>query len=673
MATLSQTGRKFRVETALGPDALLLERFTGEESISTPYLFTLHMTSEDPAIDPEALLRKPATLAMELADGTERVVRGLIRRFVQLDGGGALTNYVAELVPPLWFLSLGSDCRIFQRQTVPEILGTIFDEHGITDYRFEVAGEVPEREYCVQYRESHLAFVSRLLEEEGIFYFFENDAERHVLVLADNPGAVQPCPGQASARMAGQAGPWQHEDVLTGLAIERVARTGKVTLTDYNYLTPTADLKAPMAGAEPEERYDYPGRYEQRERGERLARLQLEAHEAGRLTVRGEGTCRAFQPGYRFALKEHYRHDLNDREYQIVRVQHAGDSGGFGSGRGEDAVDYRGVVEAVPYDVPYRPPCLTPRPLVHGLQTAEVVGPGGEEIWTDQHGRVKVQFHWDRLGKKNEDSSCWVRVAQPWAGKGWGSLAIPRIGQEVVVEFLEGDPDRPLIVGSVYNADQAPPYSPKDGGVVSGLRSNTHKGSGYNEMSMNDTAGKEMITIHAQYDMSTTVEHDDTQRVVAGNRKIDVEAGTHTETIKGDTKITIVSGTYTLDVQAKTHTHHVKGDVTENYDASQTTTVAKIVKIDAGDEITLHTGSSTLTMKKDGKVTLHCKSLEIIGDVDIKASAPKVEVLGGDEAKLGVGNQQVTCDKMKVNVSGAAINSSAVGTHEITGALVKIN
>ncbi|MGH9896667.1 MAG: type VI secretion system Vgr family protein, partial [bacterium] len=348
-----------------------------------------------------------------------------------------------------------------------------------------------------------------------------------------------------------------------------------------------------------------------------------------------------------FDLKEHYRKDAN-QTYLLLELRHSGRAGDYLSWDSAP-FDYHNDFVAIPYSVPYRPLQTTPKPRIWGNQTALVVGKAGEEIWTDKHGRIKVQFYWDRLGKKDENSSCWIRVAQPWAGKGWGSLSIPRIGQEVVVEFLEGDPDLPLVTGSVYNADQAPPYDPAKGGVVSGLRSNTHKGKGYNEMSMDDTAGKEMITVHAQHDMTTTVEHDDTQRVVSGNRKINVDTGTHTETIKGATTITIVTGPYKLDVQTSTHTHHVKGNVTENYDASQTTTVAKEVKIDGGDKITFISGASSITLQKDGKITVQCKNLMITGDADIKASAPKVEITGGDEAKIGVGNQQMTCDKAKVN------------------------
>jgi type VI secretion system secreted protein VgrG len=681
MPAYTQEGRKFRVDTSLGPDVLLLERFTGEEAISTPYAFTLHMVSEDPALNQyfaSALLRQPVSVRMELPDGSRRFIHGLCSRVAQGATDGPLTNYQAEVVPWLWFLSLWSDCRVFQKLSVPEIVEQVFKERGFTDYRLALQGSFEPREYCVQYRETHLAFVSRLLEEEGIFYFFEHEADKHTLVLANTKSQVQPCPGQATARMAGQAGPWQHADVVTGLVAERAAHTGKVTLTDYNYLTPSANLEAPVEGRAPEERYDYPGRYDERDDGERYARLLLEAHEAQEFVVRGEGTCRAFLPGYRFELEEHYCDDLN-REYQILRVRHEGSSGGFGTDRGDDELDYRNSFECISASVPYRPPRATPRPIVHGSQTAVVVGPGGEEIWTDEHGRIKVQFHWDRLGKKDENSSCWIRVAQPWAGKGWGSLAIPRIGQEVVVEFLEGDPDRPLVMGSVYNAEQTPPYSPKDGGVVSGLRSKTHKKSaGYNEMSMDDTTGKEKVTVHAQYNMDSTVENDETH-TVHNNRTVTVDVD-HTESVGNNQTMSVgndqkleVSNNQDTTIGAK-QTLDVGTDQDEVIGAKRTISVGTDDTLDvgtklaitAGTEITITVGAASITMKADG-------TIEISGvKIAVDASAT-LKMQGVAEGSLTVGPSSLKATPANLEISAPMLKSAAMAINEITGATVKLN
>jgi type VI secretion system secreted protein VgrG len=670
MAKFSQANRPMRVDTTLPADELLLGGIAGSEAVSTPFAYTLDLLSEKAAVPAADVLRTPVCVTIKGVKA-ERTIHGVVRSFTQLGQSEDLTSYRAEVVPWLWFLSLSSDCRIFQNLSVPEIVEQVFKEQGYTDFQFRLVKPYPKRVFCVQYRESHLNFVSRLLEEEGIFYFFEHSSTKHVLVLADDNSAVKPCPGQPAARLVATAAAWQDEDVVLACESEDAVHTGKVTLRDYDPDQPLLSLETSVSGKEPEEAYAYPGRYTVVEEGERYARIQLEAEEAQRHVIRGESTCRAFQSGYRFDLKEHFSREAN-QPYMLLELRHTAHAGDYRSWDSA-TMDYRNDFLAIPANVPYRPFRQTHKPRIWGSQPALVVGKKGEEIWTDKHGRVKVQFYWDRLGKKDENSSCWIRVSQPWAGKGWGSLAIPRIGQEVIVEFMEGDPDLPIITGKVYNADQTPPYDPSKGGVVSGLRSNTHKGKGYNEMSMDDTAGKEKIVIHAQYDMSTTVEHDDSQHIVSGNRTINIDAGTHTEKIKGATTITIVTGPYKLDVQTGTHTHHVKANVIENYDADQTTTVAHNVKIDGGDKITLISGESSMVMEKNGKITIKCKNLMVTGDVDIKASAPKVEITGGDEAKVGVGNQQMTCDKTKVNVSGAAINSSAVGMHEITGALVKIN
>jgi type VI secretion system secreted protein VgrG len=671
MGKYTQANRPMRVDTTLGEDVLLLEGFSGSEAVSAPYGYTLDLLSEEAAVAPADLLRKPVRVTIKTPDGGERYIHGLVRSLAQLGQSEGLTSYRAEVVPWLWFLSLSTDCKIFQNLSVPEIVEEVFKSQGYSDFQIKVVKTYPKRIFCVQYRETHLNFLSRLLEEEGIFYFFEHSANKHLLTLADDKSSVKPCPGQAKARMASDIGKWQQEDVVTACECENAVHTGVVTLRDYDPEQPLLQLESSVSGAHPEESYLYPGKYVTLDEGERYARLRLESEEALESVVRGAGTCRSFQSGYRFELKEHYRKDAN-QPYMLLELRHSGRAGDYRSWESAP-FDYRNDFLAIPYSVPYRPQRVALKPRIWGTQTAVVVGKSGEEIWTDKDGRIKVQFYWDRIGKKDENSSCWIRVSQPWAGKGWGSLAIPRIGQEVVVEFLEGDPDQPIVMGKVYNADQTPPYDPGKGGVVSGLRSNTHKGKGYNEMSMDDTAGKEKITIHAQYDMNTTVENNDTQHIVTGNRKIDIDTGTHTEKIKGATSITIVTGPYKLDVQTGTHTHHVKADVIENYDANQTTTVAHKVKLDGGDQITFVSGASSITMTKDGKISIQCKNLTVTGDVDIKASAPKVEITGGDEAKIGVGNQQMTCDKAKVNVSGAAINSSAVGTHEIAGALVKIN
>jgi type VI secretion system secreted protein VgrG len=687
MAKISQANRPMRVDSALGEDELLLEGFSGTEGVSTPYGYTLDLLSENPAIAPTDILRKPVWVTLKTTDGGERLIHGLVRSFAQLGQSEGLTSYRVEVVPWLWFLSLSSDCKIFQNLSVPEIVEQVFKGLGYTDFQLKLVKSHPKRLFCVQYRESHLNFVSRLLEEEGIFYFFEHSKSKHMLTLADDNGAVKPCPAQAKARMAADVGRWQEEDVVTACECEAAVHTGKVTLRDYDPLQPSLNLESSVAGPQPEESYHYPGNYVALDEGERLARLQLEAEEAREQTVRGAGTCRTFQSGYRFELKEHYRKDAN-QPYMLLELRHWGRAGDYRSWESAP-LDYRNDFLAIPYSVPYRPLRITPKPRIWGTQTAVVVGKAGEEIWTDKDGRVKVQFYWDRLGKKDENSSCWIRVSQPWAGKGWGGLSIPRIGQEVVVEFLEGDPDFPLIVGRVYNAEQTPPYNPGAGGVVSGMRSKTHKGSGYNEMSLDDTTGKEKVTIHGQYDMGTRVEHDKTESI-GNNETIDI-GNDRTETVAGNETLSVakdrtrsVSGSETVTVTlTRTHTVGINEAITVGaaqevsvgairsltVGASQTTTIGsnhgedvggnhtesigknhqlsvgenrqtsigkddklkigKTLAIEVADQITITTGKSSITMKKDGTISIEGKDITIKGSGEIEATASKDMTLKG--------------------------------------------
>jgi len=641
MPEFTQANRPLQLETPLGPDVLLLEGLSGEEGVSTTYAFTLDLLTTA-TIDPAELLRKPVAVTMVLPDGTERYLHGIVRRFTQ--GERSEDGFIAcraEVVPWLWFLSLSRDCRVFQKMNVVQIAEQIFRELGYKDYRNGCLKEPPAREYCVQYRESHLDFISRLLEDEGIFYFFEHAEDKHVLVLADSNNAVVYGKGAKGARwVPGVGGTWPDDDVVRGFEREHGVSPGKVTLTDYDYVQPSLGLLRTVAGDQPEEVYDYPGGYTSPDEGERYARLQLEQREALLSVVRGTSNCRGFQSGCRFDLKDHYRADANT-SYHLLQVRHRARVGGYRASYGQESSDYENSFVAIAHKVPYRPPAVTPRPVVQGSQTAVVVGPKGEEIHTDKHGRVKVQFHWDRLGKKDENSSCWVRVSVAWAGKGYGALTIPRIGQEVIVDFLEGNPDAPIITGRVYNAEQAPPYDPGKGGVVSGMRSNTHKGKGFNEMSMNDTAGKEKITIHAQYDMDTTVEHDDTQKVVAGNRKIDVVAGTHTETIKGDTTITVTAGKQTNTV---------------NKEIAITSQTASI-HVKAATEILLEVGSSKLLMKADGTIELKGVALAIDG-------SSQVNVHGG---------QVLSKADSSHNTEGSIVVSDGKATNTVRGGMVMLN
>jgi len=667
----TQTERLIALDTPLGEDVLLLRGFNGREGISRLFSFHLDLLSEKKDIQMEDVIGKQVTLSIRLEDGSKRFFNGFVSQFAQAASATLFTHYEMEVVPWLWFLTRNADCRIFQNMTIPDILEEIFSKYANSQFKKVLTGSYEEQEYCVQYRETDFNFVSRLMEQYGIFYYFEHEEGRHTLVLADSNTAYQPCPVQDTVSYNKVVGDLDSEDVIIGWDSRQELHTGKFSQTDYNFEKPSLSLMTSdptveeIGGNSAYELYDYPGLFMTTADGKTFTRIRMEEEEAAHKWFSGASTCRVFTSGYKFDLQDHYLDDIND-SYVLTEVSHSASAGGNYGDDEAIAARYSNQFSCALASEPLRAERKTPKPFVQGPQTAVVVGKSGEEVWVDKYGRVKVQFYWDRLGKKDEHSSCWVRVSQPWAGQNWGGMWIPRIGQEVIVSFLEGDPDRPIITGRVYNAEQMPPYPLPDSGNISGFKSNSTKGGGgYNELSFDDTKGKEKITIHAQKDMGTTVEHDDTQ-TIHNNRAIKVD-GTHNETITKDTNITIEKGPFKLDVQNNTHTHHVKQDVNEWYDANQQTVVANNIliqsktakiTIDAAEEIFLHCGQSMMSLKKDGT---------------IKISGQNIEISGGQTVKSGVGNQNVVCDVQKVATSGAAINANAVGMHTITGAVVKIN
>ena len=409
------------------------------------------------------------------------------------------------------------------------------------------------------------------------------------------------------------------EDAVLGLDCDEQVFTGKVTLSDYNFETPNNDLRVSVSGDE-FECADFPGIYGTRDEGDRYAKLRLEELEAMQSLVRGNGTCRAFSAGYRFTLEDHYRSDMN-KGYLLISINHTASDTSDRAGRGGE-FSYRNSFEAIPQSTPYRPLRRARKPVIQGSQTAVVVGKQGEEIWVDKYGRVRVQFFWDRLGKKDEHSSCWIRVSQIWAGKNWGWMTIPRIGQEVVVGFLEGDPDRPLIIGRVNNADQMPPYALPDNQTQSGIKSRSSKGGGtgnFNEIRFEDQKGSEMFTVHAEKDMETTVEHDDTQ-TVQNDRTITV-SGKHTETITKDTAIVIDQGNHSLTLnQGNKSTQLKMGNEAFKIDLGKS-------EKEAMQSIELKVGQSSIKLDQMG-VTIKGMTIKIEGQIQVEVKGLMTQVNG---------------------------------------------
>lgn len=602
MPEYSQETRIIAVQTPLGDDVLLLQKLTGVEGVSRLFTFHLDLLSEDASIAFNDIVGQRVTITIHLANDENRYINGFVSRFTQSGRDIRFAHYQAEVVPWLWFLTRNANCRIFQDKSPVEIIKQVFTDLGFSgDFKDKTTGSYPTREYCVQYRETDFNFVSRLMEEYGIFYYFEHEVTKHKLVLADATSAHQPCPNQATAifdntaRLLG-------EERITAFEIGQELKTGECSTSDYNFETPLMDLNVSeptvftVANNGTFELYDYPGIYTKKPEGEQVVKVRMQEQEASHMTGNGESTCGAFTPGYRFDLQEHYRRDLN-QSYVLTEVEHEANCGSsYYTNQAEVEETYTNEFSVIPYSVPYRPDRTARRPFVQGPQTAVVVGPGGEEIYVDKYGRVKVQFFWDREGKANENSSCWVRVSQLWAGKNWGAMWIPRIGHEVIVDFLEGDPDRPLITGRVYNADHMPPYTLPDEKTKSTIKSYSSKGGGgYNEIRFEDKKGSEQIFIHAERNQDIRIKSNLMENV---GYNTNLTVGYHQkEKIKGDKHLKVEGD----------HNQEICGSESLKVGQNLQEKVGQNFAVDAGTEIYLKAGmnlviesGTTLTLKVGG-------------------------------------------------------------------------
>jgi type VI secretion system secreted protein VgrG len=643
--------RKFSVKTPLPKDKLLIRAATVTERLGQPFEIDIDLLSPDESVDFDSLLGKDLTVSIDLDSGT-RHFHAFIAGFTQLGRLGRYVTYRARAVPWLWFLTRTADCFIFQSKTAPDIIKEIFREHGFTDIKDSLTKTYRTREYCVQYRETDFNFVQRLMEEEGIYYYFQHTDSTHTLVLADSYSAHQAYAGYGTIEYFPYSDNAQRDvDHIHDWHLSRNIQPGKYVVTDYDFTKPRAALQTQFVQQRsvPKsdfEMYDYPGKYLTTAEGDHYAQARLEGFQSSYETVRGIGNARGLAVGSLFKLSGYPRSDQN-REYLVVAATHRLDAGEYEAGTGADADDYSCSFEAMDAKQPFRGAATAFKTRVSGPQTAMVVGPAGEEIYTDKYARVKLKFHWDRDPNRDENSSCWVRVSQIWAGKGWGQVSIPRIGQEVIVDFLEGDPDQPLITGRVYNQDNMPPYGLPGAGVVSGLKSQTHKGSGFNEMSMDDTAGKEKVTIHAQYDMSTTVLHDKTSEI-KNNRTAHV----------------VVDDTLNVDAN---RTMAIKGKLTETIDSGQDVTVT------AGYTETI-TGGSThdITGAYDTSVT-GAISQTSTATTDIHSTAPGTYT---SDAKLtfGVGGASIEVTPVSVTITapGSTVKVDPSGV-SLNGLKISLN
>ena len=545
--------------TPLASVDLMFESMSASSGLSTLGEMQLNLLSSRPDLTPNDLLGKSVTVKARLRDDETQYYNGYVTRFGLGAHKGRYYVYRATVKPWLWFLSCTADCRIFQNESVPDIVKSVFSDHGIASFEFKLFRSYRKWTYCVQYRESDYNFIARLLEHEGIYWYFEHTDGEHKLVLVDSMSAHDAAPHCSSLPYIAH-GDDEAPDVeyISNWTFAREVRTGAVALTSYDFERPSADLATRSDSHRPHaqstyEIFDFQGDYVAKPDGAQWAADRIDELQTPFETMSGSSNAQGIGVGRLLEMTRHPRADQNAK-YLIIGMSVQAHVDGYESGSRPGG--HQCTFMAIPSNQQFRPSRRTPKPFVQGPQTAVVVGPAGEELFTDKYGRVMVQFFWDRLGKKNEKSSCWVRVSQPWAGKNFGMVHVPRIGQEVVIHFLEGDPDQPLITGRVYNAEQMPPWDLPANATQSGILTRSSKGGSYgnaNAIRFEDRKGAEQLWMHAEKDQLNEVENDEVSTV--GHDR--TETVGHDETIKIGANRTISVGACETATVALQRTHAV--------------------------------------------------------------------------------------------------------------------
>lgn len=644
-------------------DALLLQSFMGTESISRPYLYRLDVLTTDPSLDFSQVLGQQVSIKLQTTDpANPRYFNGFVSSYLQTDGVAGFGHYRMDVVPWIWFLGLHVDCRIFHNKTIPEIVEEVLSkspaaQKGSLD-KSNLQVTYPKLEYVVQYRESSLSFISRLMEHAGIFYFFQHTDSEHTMYLYDNSSLCGSLPiGESNISYLLRNSGEMHEEVVSSLHARQEVKTGAHTHTNYNFKTPSTSLKTSeptviSAGQNgPLEIFEYPSNHANVDDGKALSRVRMQEHESRHHLLTGNGHTRNFAPGYKFTLENHPQDSgalARNIEYLITEVQHSITVGAqYVSGVGGES--YSNQFTCIPAAVPYRPSRITPKPLVYGLQTGVVIGKAsdtensndedaegsdGEEIWVDKYGRIIVRFPWDREGK----CSCRVRVAQPWAGKGWGAITIPRVGQEVLVSFIDGDPDRPIVVGGVYNAEQTAPYKLPDYQTRSTMKSHSTTQGGddnYNEFRFEDKKGSEQVFIRGEKDADVYVKND-SREWIGNNRSLLVKKD-QMEKVEGDVHLEVV-GKQTEKIGGDLNT-----DITGNYNHK------------AGQTISLQAGQNLY--EKSGQNYAHDAGQAI----HLKAGMTVV-IEAGTQLSLKVGGNFIDINPSGVSISGTMVMINSGGS-----------
>lgn len=621
----TQSRRIAELTTPLGKDKLLLNSFHASERLSIPFEIRVQASSKDPDIDFNQLLGKNCGIRQRTVSGKTRYFNGVLVEASWFGERETLFAYELTLRPWLWLLTQTTDCRIFQNKSVVDIIKEVFSKAGFNDFETKLIESYSPMEYCVQYRETHFQFVSRLMERFGIYYFFKHDASKHTMVLADAKNSHETIPALPECKFAGMGERTRdNEEYVKHWLSGRKFKSGKVVINAFDFVKPTANMKANKASPggythDSLELYDYPEKYKSGQEGDQgvtfaNARLQsLQAEDRRRFA---SGDAPSMFAGGLTKLVDHPFKKEN-AEYLVVSAEHSFVAEQYRSGTSSASGEaYTGSYELQLSERAFKAPHVTPRPIVHGPQTAIVVGPSGEEIYTDKHGRVKLKFHWDRESPGNEKSSRWVRVGQIWSGKKWGGIVIPRIGMEVIVEFIEGDPDRPLVIGTVYNGDNTPPFTLPDNKTQSGVKTRSSKGAGesnYNELVFEDKKGHEVVRFHAEKDLDSTIE-DHEKRLIKGKNKSEIGDPTRETEIERGDDILKIAGNNKINIG---------NDQIVQIDNDQKVNVDNKIFIEAGNQIILKVGSSTITMTE---ALIEIKSNKLVTDNTVTDMTGKASI-----------------------------------------------
>ncbi|MCF6189957.1 MAG: type VI secretion system tip protein VgrG [Cocleimonas sp.] len=652
MANASQKHRELEFISPLGQDVLLLHRFKAVEELGRPFNFELTLRSSKEDIEFESLLGQNVSVRLDVSGNQERFFNGYITEFSQGENAEGFATYFATISPWLWFLKRTQDCRIFQEQKATDIIESVFRDNGYTDYEVRLNNSYRNREYTVQYRESDFNFVSRLMEEEGIYYFFKHEEGRHQLVLCDGYSAHEMIPAyEAIPYFPPDSTTVRHEDTINHWKQKRKVLSGSVVLNDFDFKLSNADIHNEYTFPKHHEKadaeiYDYPGNYITSDEGRHYARMRQEEIHCQYATVKGQSTAREFIAGGLMKMTKHPRDDQNT-EYLITKVTHKVDQDSFGSTKkGAAGFIYKNKFSVIESLTSFRAACLNKPPLTDGPQHATIVGPAGEEIYCDEFGRAKVQFPWDRYGKNNENSSCWIRVSYNSAGGSFGTMVLPRVGQEVIVDFYGGNPDRPVITGRTYNDMCRVPYALPANKTRMTMKSSTHKGKGSNELRFEDGAGKEEIFMHAQYDQNNVVGNNETTKVAVdrtediGNNETITIGNNRTASVGVDESITVGSN----------RTESVGADETITIGSNRTESVGSNEKISIGSNQSIDVGSD--------------QSLSIGSSQSVKVGKNKTETITIAKA-LSVGAAYQVSVGAAMNTTVALIQATEVGINKI--------